>query len=65
MQSDRSILAELVRASNLPCFSSNLTVFRFCAAVNRVRVPLSDEEAFVTFFLCARESDRELLGQIS
>ena len=65
VQSDRSILAELVRASNLPCFSSNLTVFRFRAAVNRVRVPLSDEEAFVTFFLCARESDRELLQQLS
>ena len=64
VQSDRGVLAELVRASNLPCFSSNLTVFRFRAAVNRVRVPLSDEEAFATFYLCARESDRALLQQL-
>lgn len=64
VQSDRGILAELVRASSLPCFSSNLTVFRFRTAVNRVRVPLSDEEAFATFYLCAREADRALLQQL-
>ena len=60
VQSDRATLAELVRASNLPCFSSNLTLFRFRTAVNRVSVPLLDEDASVTFYLCARESDRAL-----
>lgn len=64
IQSDRSTLAELVRASNLPCFSSNLTVFRFRATVNRVSVPLLDEDASVTFYLCARENDRTLLQQL-
>ena len=64
VQSDRSTLAELVRASSIPCFSSNLTVFRFRDTVNRVRIPLSDEEAAVTFYLCARESDSELFRQL-
>ena len=64
VQSDRSTLAELVRASSIPCFSSNLTVFRFRDTVNRIRVPLSDEEAAVTFYLCARESDGELFHQL-
>ena len=64
VQSDRSTLAELVRASSIPCFSSNLTVFRFRDTVNRVRIPLSDEEAAVTFYLCARESDGELFHQL-
>ena len=64
IQSDRATLAELVRASNLPCFSSNLTLFRFRAAVNRVSVPLLDEGASVTYYLCARESDRALLQQL-
>ncbi len=64
IQSDRATLAELVRASNLPCFSSNLTVFRFRATVNRVSVPLLDEDASVTFYLCARENDRTLLQQL-
>lgn len=64
VQSDRSILAELVRASSIPCFASNLTVFRFRDTVRRVRVPLSDEEAAVTFYLCARESDSGLFHQI-
>ena len=64
VQGDRSTLAELVRASSIPCFSSNLTVFRFRDTVNRVRIPLSDEEAAVTFYLCARESDGELFHQL-
>lgn len=64
VQSDRSTLAELVRASSIPCFVSNLTVFRFRDTVNRIRVPLSDEEAAVTFYLCARESDGELFHQL-
>ena len=64
MQSDRGTLAELVQASSLPCFTSNLTAFRFRAAVNRVSVPLSDEDASVTFYLCAREADRALLQQL-
>ncbi len=64
VQSDRSTLAELVRASSIPCFSSNLTVFRFRDTANRVRIPLSDEQAVVTFYLCARESDSELFRQL-
>ena len=64
VQSDRSVLAELVRASSIPCFASNLTVFRFRDTVRRVRVPLSDEDAVVSFYLCARESDGELFRQL-
>ncbi len=60
VQSDRATLSELVEASSLPCISSNLTAFRFLGRSNRVRVPLSDAEASVTFYLCARESDRAL-----
>ena len=60
VQSDHTTLSELVEASSLPCISSNLTAFRFLGRSNRVRIPLADEEASVTFYLCARESDREL-----
>lgn len=64
VQSDRATLAELVRASSIPCFASNLTMFRFRDMVNRVRVPLSDEEAAVTFYLCALENDSALFRQL-
>ena len=60
VQSDHTTLSELVEASSIPCISSNLTAFRFLGRSNRVRIPLADEEASVTFYLCARESDREL-----
>jgi len=65
VQSDRSTLAELVQASNIPCFSSNLTASRFLGRSNRVTVPLEDEEASVTFYLCARENDRALFELLS
>ena len=58
------MLDELVRASELPYFSSNLSFGILPASINRVRVPLSDEEAFAAFYLCARESDRTLLQQL-
>ena len=65
VQSDRGTLAELVQATELPCFSSNLTASRFLGRSNRVSVPLEDEEASVTFYLCARENDRILFEQLS
>ena len=64
-QQDLDTLDELIRVSDLPSFSSNLLASRFRAFPDRVCVPLADEEAFVTFCLCARESDRELLQQLS
>lgn len=64
-QQDLGTLDELIRVSDLPSFSSNLLASRFRAFPGRVCVPLADEEAFVTFYLCARESDRELLQQLS
>ena len=64
VQSDRGTLAELVQATDLPCFSSNLTATRFLGRSNRVTVPLEDEEASVTFYLCARENDRILFEQL-
>lgn len=64
VQNDRETLIELIQASGLPCFSSNLTVSRFRAMGSRVNIPLSDEQAAVTFYLCARESDSELFHQL-
>ena len=64
-QSDRGTLAELIQATELPCFSSNLTASRFLGRSNRVTVPLEDEEASVTFYLCARENDRTLFELLS
>ncbi len=64
VQNDLEALIELIQASDLPCFSSNLTVFRFRAMNTRISIPLSDKEAVVSFYLCARESDSELFHQL-
>lgn len=64
VQSDRDTLTELIQASNLPCFASNLPFGSLPVSANRVRVPLADEEASVTFYLCAAEKDRALFQQL-
>ena len=64
VQNDLETLVELIQASDLPCFTSNLTVYRFQAMNRRSSIPLSDEDAAVTFYLCARESDSELFHRI-
>lgn len=50
---------ELVRASALPCFASDLVTKREGAMPNRVMVPILDPEANVTFYCLCQEKDRQ------
>ncbi len=52
VQSDASVFDELVKASALPCFTTDYS--RFHGYPNRVCIPLSDREAHVTFYLASR-----------
>ena len=53
VQPDAAVFEELVKASSLPCFTTDYG--RFHSHPNRVNIPLSDEEAHVTFYLAQRE----------
>lgn len=50
VQSDPAVFDELVRASSLPCFSTDYSQRQGCYP-NRVNIPLTDEEARVTFYI--------------
>ena len=52
VQPDAAVFEELVKASTLPCFATD---FGQQAYPNRVNIPLSDEEAHVTFYLAKKE----------
>ena len=52
VQPDATVFDELVKASALPCFTTDYG--RFQSYPNRVSVPLSDREAHVTFYLARR-----------
>ena len=63
VQSDRKTLKELIAASDLPNFVTNLSINYHISTVpeGRVAVPLIDRDAVVQFYLCARQKDRKLL----
>lgn len=53
VQPDALVFEELVRASSLPCFTTDYV--HIDEYPNRVRIPLSDPEAQVTFYLLSRQ----------
>lgn len=52
VQPDAAVFEELVKASSLPCFTTDYA--RFQAYPNRIRIPLTDPETHVTFYLLRR-----------
>ena len=59
-QSDRFSFNELVRASSLPSFSTDLANKYLENAKGRTEVPISDPEASVTYYLiCQKKIKKE------
>lgn len=54
MQNDRFSFNELVRASSLPSFTSDLAEKYTEVSHNRVNIPISDEESTVTYYLVCK-----------
>lgn len=56
MQTDVAAFDELVRSSRLPCFTTDYGNLRGNDYPNRVHIPLTDDEAHVTFYVldCTR-----------
>ncbi|WP_235828923.1 LysR family transcriptional regulator [Anaerosacchariphilus polymeriproducens] len=51
VQKDDFSFQELIKESNLPCFSTNLAEEHFINLKNRINIPITDEDANVTFYL--------------
>ena len=51
VQTDSEAFEELVRASSLPCFSTDYGQNQRGVFSTRVNIPLSDDEAHVTFYI--------------
>ena len=54
VQTDTSVFDELVKASSLPCFTTDYISDRESAYPNRVCVPIMDAAANVTFYLVTK-----------
>lgn len=67
VQSDRKTLNELIAASDIPNFVTNLSIQYHISTVseNRVAIPLTDPEATVQFYLCAKKKDKKLLDSVT
>lgn len=53
VQPDDAVFGELVKASSLPCFTTDYRNLE--AHPDRINIPLEDEEAHVTFYRAERE----------
>lgn len=66
VQSERDVFADLISASVLPNFTTNLTkLLGNETPLDRIDVPILDPEATMTFYLCALRKNRELLEHIT
>lgn len=58
-QSDRFSFNELVQASSLPSFTSDLAEKYTDVPHNRINIPISDEEATVTYYLVCKSDKKK------
>lgn len=65
IQEDVSAFDELVKASALPSFTSDLVIRREGEVPNRVKVPILDEEANVTYYLYFAENSKKWLKSLN
>lgn len=66
VQNDRKALHELISASDLPNFVTNLSrQYISFVPENRIAIPLADPEATVQFYLCAGKKYKKLLDSIT
>lgn len=60
VQGDRSVFSELIQASALPYFRSNITLDRQPPTDNRVIIPITDKDAKATYYATYHTRDKEL-----
>ena len=66
VQNDRKALHELISASDVPNFVTNLSrQYISFVPENRIAVPLKDPEATVQFYLCAGRKHKKLLDSVT
>lgn len=59
VQPDRFSLQELIRESALPCFTTNLSDHIKEIPENRIRIPITDPDANVTYYAVFHQKDNQ------
>ena len=59
LQKDHAALQEIVRASSLPAFVTDLSLRLYGEDESRVSVPIDDDTAAMTFWCCCRSADEK------
>lgn len=59
VQPDRFSLQELIRESALPCFTTNLSENTYAIPENRIRIPITDADANVTYYAVFQRNNRK------
>ena len=59
VQTEEEVFDELVKASTLPCFTTDYITNRDLAYPDRVNIPIADEGANVIFYIISRIAEEE------
>ena len=59
IQSNFDAFSELVQASRLPLFNSDRFIERGYEAPGRISIPITDSEAYATYYLCCLTADQK------
>lgn len=62
---EKEVFADLIHASDLPNFTTNLMRKLAPSPPNRIEIPVSDPEAAIPFYLCVLKKNRNLLDSVS
>lgn len=58
LQTDLEVFNELVSASALPCFATDVTMTQASRQENRITIPILDPEADVTYYCTCKKEDK-------
>ena len=65
IQKEREVFGDLVTSSNIPCFDSNMIHTLLSFGAHRTAVPIEDEDATATYYVCAAPQNKKLLDRIT
>ncbi len=63
-QTDRAAFEELIQASSLPYFTTDIAINDYIMPKDRVPIPILDSEVNVTFFIVFKESKKQKFSQL-
>ena len=65
IQKEREVFEDLATSSNILCFDSNMIHAQLSYGAHRTAIPIMDEDATATYYICATPQNKKLLDRVT